>query len=250
MMTLEEQLRSKINYVGEFLRTHLNSNNDYLPYLLSLAVGLILAVFTLNGFVELLEQLKENELGHFDDSVSEYVQGFRSSELTSLATGLTDFGDVFGYLTMIVLLSGFFFFRYRNWKFSLQVTTALLLAIIVNLVLKRWINRPRPAGDHLVEVMTLSFPSGHAMSAMAFYGFLVYLAWRYADRGWLKIALTLLCVSVILGIGISRIYLGVHYPSDIVAGYLGGLFWAAFCIVVFNVLSMIRKHQEGRRVIE
>lgn len=75
---------------------------------------------------------------------------------------------------------------------------------------------------------------------------LVYLIWRYAGRLWLKVVLTLLCVFAILGIGISRIYLGVHYHSDIVAGYLGGLFWAAFCIVVFNVLSMMRKRQEGR----
>ena len=201
-------------------------------------------MLTLNGFVEIADRLKDHELTGFDDAVTAYVQSFRSPPLTDFATFLTNFGDIYGYLGMIAVLTGFFFVRYRNWKFSLQVTTALVLAIVVNLVLKRWINRPRPAGDHLVEVMTLSFPSGHAMSAMAFYGFLVYLIWRYAHRWWLKIALTLLCVFVILGIGMSRIYLGVHYPSDIVAGYQGGLFWAAFCIVTFNILSMIRKRRQ------
>lgn len=246
-MTLEKQLKTGIDYLKLFLRKYLNSDNEYLPYLLSLVVGLVLAVLTLNGFVEIAEQLKENELTHFDDAVSEYVQSFRSPGLTAWSKVFTDFGDVYGYAAMIILLSGIFYWRYHNWKFSLQVTTALILAIVVNLVLKRWINRARPVGDHLVEVVTLSFPSGHAMSAMAFYGFLVYLVWRYAGRLWLKITLTLLCVFVILGIGLSRIYLGVHYPSDIVAGYLGGSFWAAFCIVVFNVLSMLRKRREGRQ---
>ena len=246
-MTLEKQIKTGINHVAVFLKKYVNSDNEYLPYIISLFVGLVLAVLTLNGFVEIADQLRDNELTGFDDEVAAYVQRYRSPELTDFARTFTDFGDIYGYLSMLVLLTGFFFLRYRNWKFSLQVTTALVLAIVVNLVLKRWINRPRPAGDHLVEVMTLSFPSGHAMSAMAFYGFLVYLIWRYAGRLWLKIGLTLLCVFVILGIGISRIYLGVHYPSDIVAGYLGGLFWAAFCIVTFNILSMIRKHKQPRR---
>ena len=110
----------------------------------------------------------------------------------------------------------------------MQVASVLVLSSIVNLMLKRWINRQRPLGEHMVDVYTLSFPSGHAMSAMAFYSFLVYLIWRYVHRLWLKLGLTLLCALLIIGIGVSRIYLGVHYPSDIVAGYLGGLFWAAF----------------------
>lgn len=179
-MTLEEQLKTGVDYIAAFLKKYVSGDNDYLPYIVSLVVGLVLAVLTLNGFVEIAEQLKDDELTGFDDAVAEYVQSYRSPELTDFARAFTDFGDIYGYLSMLVLLTGFFYFRYRNWKFSLQVTTALVLAIVVNLVLKRWINRPRPAGDHLVEVMTLSFPSGHAMSAMAFYGFLVYLIWRYA----------------------------------------------------------------------
>ena len=161
-MTIEEQLKRGISHVSTYLKKYLHSDNEYLPYILSLVVGLIVAVLTLNGFVEISEQLKENELGHFDDTVSEYVQSFRSPSLTNLSKGFTDFGDVYGYAAHDSLLSGFFYFRYRNWKFSLQVTTALILAIVVNLVLKRWINRARPVGEHLVEITTLSFPSGHA----------------------------------------------------------------------------------------
>ena len=243
-MTLEKQIKKGIDYIRLFLRKYVNSDNDYLPYVVSLVVGLILVVLTLNGFIEILEQLKENELTGFDDAVTAYIQSYRSPILTTPSIILTELGDTYGYIAMTVLLAGFFFFRYKNWKFTLQVTTVLVLSSIVNLMLKRWINRPRPLGEHLVEVFTLSFPSGHAMSAMAFYGFLVYLTWRYAGRLWLKNVLTLLCVFLIFGIGISRIYLGVHYPSDVVAGYLGGLFWAAFCIVVFNVLSMMRKRRQ------
>ncbi|MEK6481267.1 phosphatase PAP2 family protein [Catalinimonas sp. 4WD22] len=245
-MALEEQLRTGIRYIRTYLKKYLNNDNEYLPYIISLAVGLILAVLTLNGFIEILEELKDDGLTGFDDTVAEYVQSYRSSSLTPFFGALTEIGDRYGYLTLVILLAGFFYFRYKNWKFSLQVTVVLALSSLVNLVLKRWINRQRPSGEHMVEVFTLSFPSGHAMSAMAFYGFLVYLTWRYARHLGLKVALTLLWIFMILGIGISRIYLGVHYPSDIIAGYLGGLCWVAFCIVVFNVLSIMRKRKKAR----
>ena len=241
-MVFEKQLKAGIHYIRTLLKNYVNSENEYLPYILSLVIGLIIAVLTLNGFIEIAEQLKENELTHFDDTVMERIQSYRSASLTIWFEALTNIGDRYGYIIIITLLTGFFFFRYKSWKFPLQVSTVLVLSSIVNRMLKRWIDRPRPSGEHMVEVFTMSFPSGHAMSAMAFYGFLIYLTWRYTRHPRLKAILILLCILMILGIGISRIYLGVHYPSDIVAGYLGGLFWVAFCIVVFNVLSLMRRH--------
>lgn len=244
-MVLEKQLKTGIHYIKTLLKNYVNSENEYLPYILSLATGLVIAILTLNGFIEIAEQLKENELTHFDNTIVEQVQSYRSPALTILFETLTNIGDRLGYIVIIAMLTGFFFFQYRSWKFPLQVSTVLILSSIVNRMLKRWIDRPRPSGEHMVEVFTMSFPSGHAMSAMAFYGFLVYLSWRYVRHSGLKAVLILLCILMILGIGISRIYLGVHYPSDIVAGYLGGLFWVGFCIVVFNVLSIMRKHKQA-----
>jgi membrane-associated phospholipid phosphatase len=148
-----------------------------------------------------------------------------------------------GYIVIIILLVVFFVLVHRNWKFILQTVTVLLLATLSNMALKQVINRARPSLEHLVEVYTLSYPSGHAMSAMGFYGFLVFLVARYKIRILAKVILISLLVFLILSIGISRIYLGVHYPSDVLAGYIGGLLWVTFCAIVFDVIDLWRKRK-------
>jgi membrane-associated phospholipid phosphatase len=118
----------------------------------------------------------------------------------------------------------------------------LILSSLSNIVLKRVINRDRPLDEHLVDVATLSFPSGHSMSAMAFYGFLLYLNLRFAS-GWIKIILMILLLVIIVSVGLSRIYLGVHFPSDVLAGFIGGFIWINFSIVVFQIADLLRKNR-------
>src|SRR5690606_18518815 len=119
----------------------------------------------------------------------------------------------------------------------------LILATASNVVIKKIIHRERPSLEHLVTVNTLSYPSGHAMSAMACYGFLIYLMLRYRSPYWQKLMLCVLMGMLILAIGVSRIYLGVHYPSDVAAGFLGGLLWVTFCVIGFNVFELLRERR-------
>ena len=109
------------------------------------------------------------------------------------------------------------------------------------MILKRFIDRARPGIEHLVVVKTLSYPSGHAMSAMAFYGFLIYLVYHFKMHTALKGLVIFLLALLILSIGVSRIYLGVHYPSDIVGGFIAGLIWVFFCILIFNLIEVFRR---------
>ena len=99
----------------------------------------------------------------------------------------------------------------------------------------------------LIEVNSLSYPSGHSMSAMAFYGLLIYLCARYRMPGWARILLISILLIIILLVGLSRIYLGVHYPSDVAAGFLGGLIWVSFAILLFNTLELWRKRRKGAK---
>lgn len=241
-----ESLLNVIQWIRTFIREKFHSKNEHLPYYLTIAISAILFVVALNGFVQLTDEIAENDLGAVDEAVAEFIISFRSDALTTYFKVMTDFGDRNAYILFTVLLAAFFFFKKHSWKFIGQTTIVLVLATLSNIVLKRVFNRARPSLEHLVEVNTLSYPSGHSMSAMAFYGFLIFLCLRYRMARWLRFLLVTILVVLILSVGVSRIYLGVHYPTDVAGGFVGGLIWVAFCAVVFTILALLRKTQRAR----
>jgi undecaprenyl-diphosphatase len=240
---VKEKLLHIVRWVREFVREKFHSDNEDLPYYVTIAISTILFIIGLNGFIELTDELAENELGFFDERVSTYVISYRTEWLTDYFTFATHLGDRNAYIAVTILLAGFYFFNHRSWKLIIQTVAVLLLASLSNIVLKRVINRARPSLEHLVSVNTLSYPSGHAMSAMAFYGFLIFLSLRSNLPRWARNLLISVLILLIFSIGISRIYLGVHYPSDVAAGWIGGLIWVAFCTVLFSLIDLLRKQK-------
>lgn len=204
-------------------------------------VSFVLFVISLNAFVEITEELKDNELTQYDDYFTTKIQNFQNPSLTVFFQFITRLGDRLTYFIFTPAIAVFFLFWHGKWKFALQTAAVISLSSLSNIVLKRAINRDRPSLDQLISVSTLSYPSGHAMSAMAFYGFLIYLNIRLASSWWLKLAVFIVLGLLIFLIGISRIYLGVHYPSDVLAGYVGGLIWVTFCATLFNIIDLYRK---------
>jgi membrane-associated phospholipid phosphatase len=223
-----------IGWIKRFLRERLHLKGQELPYYITIGIALVIFGVALNIFIELTEELAENELGKFDDAVSSFVVSFRSESLTPFFRFMTEVGDRFAYIVITIALGAYLFLRHKNWKFIGQTVLVLLLSTLTNILLKSVINRQRPSHEHLVQVTTLSFPSGHSMSAMAFYGFLTYLTVVSKIPLTFKIMLVILLVLTILSVGISRIYLGVHFPSDVAAGFVGGL-----------IFSMLRKRKSA-----
>lgn len=236
-------LKKLVQGIRSFLRERLHSQNPELPYYIAIAIALIFFAIALKGFIEITDELAENELGEFDSTITTWVVGFRSDGLTSYFRFMTDMGDRYAYVIITVLLGGYFFFRHRNWKFVAQTVAVLVLATLSNILIKNVINRQRPTLEHMVSVNTLSYPSGHSMSAMAFYGFLIYLCTQMKMPQLIRITLMALLALIVLSIGVSRIYLGVHFPSDVAAGFLGGLLWVALCVIVFNTFTLWRKRK-------
>lgn len=243
---MRQFLINLILWLRRFLRERFHQDNPLFPYYLTILVFFVIFVASLNVFVEITEDLKENELTVFDDALSAAIQSYRSPWLTSIFEFITHLGDRVAYLVGALVVAAFFYFKYGRWKFTLQTILVLLLSSLSNVVLKKVINRERPSFEHLVAVSTLSYPSGHSMSAMAFYGFLIYLSFRFSGSWWIKSASFIGFGLLILLIGISRIYLGVHYPSDVIAGFMGGLIWVAFCAVVFNIIELYRQKEAGK----
>lgn len=151
--------------------------------------------------------------------------------------GLTFFFQFITHLAGIAFLVAaaigcFIFIKNRTIAWLIPVN--LILCAALNLALKLLIQRPRPHGYMLVEETGFSFPSGHSMASLAFYGFFIYLIHVKVKNRNIRWISTVLLVLLILLIGISRVYLGVHYASDVIAGFSIAL---AYLIVFCTVIS-------------
>lgn len=111
-----------------------------------------------------------------------------------------------------------------NRTFVVQVILTLASGILLNRIIKLIIKRPRPSTDILMHYGSYSFPSGHSSAAVLVLGCLILLTWQVAKRQWVRYALTTFFVLLIIAIGFSRVYVGAHYHSDVLAGWCLGTF--------------------------
>lgn len=231
-----------------FLIAKFQQYNVTLPYLILIILALVIVVVGINIFVELTDTLPTEGLKAYDQNVTEFVTSFRRPALTNYFIAVTEIGDLYGYIVVLAITILVSLLVFKRWKYVVQISLVLILSAVSNLVLKRFIDRARPDIDHMVIVKTLSYPSGHAMSAIAFYGFVMYLFYKYIKNIYVKILAMFLTAVLILSIGISRIYLGVHFPSDILGGYIAGFIWVVFCILVFNLVEVFRRDPETEKI--
>jgi len=133
----------------------------------------------------------------------------------------------------IALIIFFLFVRQHRW-YSIKVPAIALSSLALMFLLKNLFGRPRPDIPLLEEARGLSFPSGHALMSVTFYGLLIYIAWKLIRLKWLKWTLVIFLVFLIFVIGLSRIYLRVHYASDVLAGFAVGFLWLVFSIWALN----------------
>ncbi|UWX56542.1 phosphatase PAP2 family protein [Maribacter litopenaei] len=230
-----------IKSIRKFLTEKLHSEDSRLPYFITIIISLVVVVVGINLFIELTDTLKTDTLAKYDTDITNFIISYRNPALTKYFIFVTDVGDVRGYLIVLGLFVILSWRILKSWKYVLQSAVVLALATLSNMALKRFIDRARPGIEHLVSVETLSYPSGHAMSAMAFFGFLIYLISKLRINKVLKYTLMVLFAFLILSIGISRIYLGVHFPSDIAGGFIAGFIWVVFCVLIFDVIQIFRR---------
>lgn len=240
---MQKRLFDLIKSIRVFLSQALERYDSKLPYIITTIISLALVIGGIKIFIALTERLKDTYLETVDSQVSDYIQSYRNPILTDYFVFVTELGDALGYVIIFTLCTILFYWLFKSWKYVGKLALVLVLALSSNLILKQLINRARPDVEHLVTVQTLSYPSGHAMMAMAFYGLLIYLVHEFRIRKLYKILLTILFSVLILSIGISRIYLGVHYPSDIAGGFIAGFIWVVFCVMIFNLIQLFQRDE-------
>src|SRR4030095_687228 len=136
----------------------------------------------------------------------------------------------------LILIFYFIFVTRQNW-FSIRVITIAISSLVLMLLLKQLFQRKRPLSPLLKAAKGLSFPSGHAIMAVTFYGLLIYILQHSITIDWLSWFLTILVIVLILLIGFSRIYLRVHYASDVAAGFIIGLLLLLISLAVLKWLG-------------
>ncbi|ALI99659.1 phosphatase PAP2 family protein [Rufibacter tibetensis] len=230
---MQQEIEQKSKNAGAFLAV------------VSLQMMVLWLVFVGSAFlffwmatVVFIEQEKE-----LDQAAFAFAADLTDPQTTEVMYFITFFGSkdflIYGSLGL-----AFLFLVFKKWRFySLKIIAISATTTLFNQSMKFLFDRPRPETAFL-EQGGNSFPSGHAMIGGAFWGLLVYLVWTNLHNKWLKLTLCLLLSIWIFLIGFSRVYLNVHYASDVLAGWAAGIFWLIIAIFLLNKLQQ----RLGRRV--
>ncbi|MCR5135405.1 MAG: phosphatase PAP2 family protein [Clostridiales bacterium] len=220
----------------------------YLPVIITAAV-----LYTL--FVILSFQTAGGVYDAFDRQLEQIVYSWRTPALNTFVELITTCGNTASIICLILLLLALPKTRYR---YGLPVFTAAILTTLIKAVVKETVERPRPDEIYrLIEETGWSFPSGHTITSIAVYGLLAWLIWYYHKRDtmhalpngaagaeaapmrtlWRKPVVALLCAFLAVAIGLSRIYVGVHHPTDVLGGWLAGV--ATGLLIGMAVVQMV-----------
>ncbi|MCL7713902.1 phosphatase PAP2 family protein [Stenotrophomonas mori] len=188
-----------------------------------IAVLFVCLLLPLAGFVTLADEIHGAESLHFDAALLWRMHGLSSPRLDALSVLVSRLGYQWGVIPLDLLLLAVLALC-RRWREALFAATAVAGSALLNLGSKQLFQRARPGlWESVAPESTFSFPSGHAMGSMTLAATLVFLAWGTRWR-WPVLAAAVLAVP---SVGLSRVYLGVHYPSDILAGWCAALAWVA-----------------------
>lgn len=210
----------------------------------ALGVGLLAAVAALALFAWLGGQVVGGGLDLFDVRLRNSVRGLATPGLTDLMWVASVYGAP-SRLAPVGLVAALLFL-YRGWlRGSLLVVATLAGAGLLDVSLKLAFGRDRPAGffDSYPAPESYSFPSGHALFATCFFGGLAVLATHRLGSLWIRLAVWIAALLAVGLIGVSRVYLGVHYPTDVAAGYAVGVVWVA----AVALGDRVAEHRRGRR---
>ncbi len=189
--------------------------------LLSVEIVIVLVGFfiSLTILVLIIEEIFYDKENDFDDRVFAYLSHHISHSHTDIMQAFTLLGSQYFLVPAWLLVFAFYLFIKKDkWNF---IKTAVVASsnLLLMFGLKFLFNRPRPLIPLLKEAHGLSFPSGHAFMSLTFFGFVIYKAYTSINNGWLKWTAVILLMFTVLMVGLSRIYLRVHYASDVLAGY-------------------------------
>ena len=211
-----------------------------------LVIGMTIAMLGTFAFAGIARWVRGGRTQEFDEATLRWIEANKTPlidkamvEITALGTGVV--------VLALVLVAGMFLWLTRHKYSALLLLVSTFGGVLLNTILKLGFDRPRPqVFEWGIHAATSSFPSGHAMSAVVVYGTVAYLAARLQRHFWARVATLVGTGAIIVLICLSRLYLGVHYPSDVMAGALIGLAWAGFCMATLEAIQKFAIRNEPR----
>lgn len=210
---------------------------------MEVVAGIILSIFSLLFFVFITRAVLAKQTMLIDESVSNYIYSLRTPLLTKVMFFFSLLGEqivIAGSVLVVIFLT-----RRHHRKETFIFPLLLTMGLIVTSLLKILFKVPRPTIDPLLTLNSYSFPSGHSLNAFLFYATIAYFVYHFTKRKLTTIFVSVSSLIIILMVGISRIYLGVHHPSDVLAGYDVGFSLFVTTIVVDKTIDYFRFIREN-----
>lgn len=235
--SIDRKLSSLMPKTWDFMKGRFSAGEWYG---LNFTIAMVLFILTLFSFGEIVEDLMDKEtLFYLDFRIRALVEGIINPEITKFMVDITNIGGVYLAILTVSIIALYLLYKRCWWKlFTLFLAVGGGEAILI--ILKMLFHRPRPILQ-TIAAHGYSFPSGHAFSAIIIYGFLIYLTYKMDISKLLRIIIVSAFTLLIFLIGISRIYLNVHYFTDVLGGYASGLAWLIFCILIVNIVQQSYK---------
>jgi undecaprenyl-diphosphatase len=205
-------------------------------------ISLAVAVLSLFLFAWIAENVSHDRTERFDQVVRMRIHEYASPGLTKAMIAISFVGG--DGLTIAAIASLIVFLRFRWRRATLWLVVNILGALVLDLALKYAFHRPRPAPFFVALPRTYSFPSGHALFSFCFYGILAGLLMGRIRSRLEQFLIWMAAAILVAAIGFSRVYLGVHYPSDVIAGYLAATLWVSTLITLDRLRSQKKKRSQ------
>ncbi len=210
--------------------------------LLSLELLAVVAIFFIAffAFVKIARMVFLTKNSRFDTKAFDFLGEHVNEVNTNIMQGFTFLGTHYFLIPANLLLIAYFILKKHRW-YSIKFPVIALGSLLLMFLLKTVFGRPRPLVPLLDEARGLSFPSGHAMMSFSFYGLLIIMIYNSTLSLPIKSLLIAMLATCIVFIGVSRVYLRVHYASDVVAGFTLGLMWLILSVFILDKIETISK---------
>ncbi|HUQ67083.1 MAG TPA: phosphatase PAP2 family protein [Flavitalea sp.] len=224
-----------------------SSSSFVKSYLKKLPVGFLILLAVFAGALLLFTAVAHEVIWEKEEDIDNHIFSFLSHQvispgLTAFMNGVTYFASAkFLQITYAVLI--IVYLLQKNFKRSIEIAVTGIGGFIVNYIMKLSFHRIRPPHPLIEPLQNFSFPSGHATSGFIFYGLIAYLVWKSHISKSLKYVSCTLLILFSLLIGFSRVYLRLHYPSDVLAGICIGFAWLLLAIYLFEKMKK-KAHSE------